>query len=177
MSDIPPIVSRSYFDRNKAVRLCLENDLRLPALVLIYSGIDAWAWLGRPVDKASVTRADFIEWVERYMLKEGVLHCNATDLYGARCAVLHSVTAESTLSERAEARWIWYSWGDANDSVLQTSIDKMVDVAAVAVHLNTLFEVFVRAGNQFLNHVAADDELRELVTIRATKYFKDFVAS
>ena len=43
-----------------AIDLCLENSLLMPALVLIYNGIDTFAALSRPVTKDKVTRQDFV---------------------------------------------------------------------------------------------------------------------
>jgi len=83
-----------------AIDLCLTNNLLMPALVLIYSGIDTFAALNRKATKDKVTRDDFIEWCNLYFLpSNNNLKCNGRDLYAARCAVLHTYTAVSDLSK------------------------------------------------------------------------------
>ena len=91
---------------NKAIDLCLSNHLRMPALILIYSGIDIMAALGRPRDKDEATRSDFIEWCDSFMLNGSELSCTAIDLYAARCGIVHTYTMNSRLSKQGKAKEI-----------------------------------------------------------------------
>lgn len=50
----------------QAIETCLERRLALPALMLIYSGIDVVAAIERRPDEG--TRSSFTRWVDRYML-------------------------------------------------------------------------------------------------------------
>lgn len=72
----------------KAIDLCIENKLRMPALILVYSGIDIFAALNRPIEKNEATREDFKRWCDRYLLSKNELPCSAIDLYAARCGVV-----------------------------------------------------------------------------------------
>jgi hypothetical protein len=52
----------------------------MPALILIYAGIDIFASLARPKSKKKVTRKNFIEWCEKYIPPSGKLSCTGIDL-------------------------------------------------------------------------------------------------
>jgi hypothetical protein len=88
----------------KAIKLCMENHLRIPALILIYAGIDIFSGLGRPAENEFSTREDFIDWCDRYMLHNGNLQCSAIDLYAARCSIIHSSSMHSKLSQNGRAK-------------------------------------------------------------------------
>ena len=60
------------------------------AMILVYSGIDAFAWLNRPGNIEDVRRTDFEQWVDTYLLPDSGLNCSSSDLYAARCGLVHS---------------------------------------------------------------------------------------
>lgn len=97
----------------RAIQLCLENHLRLPAVTLIYTGIDVVSNLGRPEGKEQANRHDFEARAEKYMACVSRLGVSGRDLYAARCGVVHSYTFNSRLSRNQEARRIIYAWGCA----------------------------------------------------------------
>jgi len=63
-----------------AIGLCVKNHLIGPAIALIYSYVDAMAWVQRPSDQDDVRAKDFEEWVEKYLLPGSGLPCTARDL-------------------------------------------------------------------------------------------------
>jgi len=97
-----------------AIHLCLKNHFRMPALALIYCGIDVLANLSRPADNSEVMKPDFVNWAERYMKCEELLAVSGLDLYAARCGILHTYTMDSRLSTTGRAKPILYAWGDKN---------------------------------------------------------------
>lgn len=103
---------REQFDPQFAtMKDCVAAGRYLPALVLVYAAIDALAWLDRRDHAADVERDDFQSWVNAYLLTNAnawLRPVTATDLYAARCAILHSQVAASRLSRKGEAREIWY---------------------------------------------------------------------
>ena len=91
-----------------AIRSHLAADDILPALILLYSQIDAIAWLGRPAaTPAEPAGPVFEDWVRKYVLVHGET-ATPVDLWGARCAVLHTQTPESRVMRTRGARPIWY---------------------------------------------------------------------
>lgn len=156
----------------KAINLCIENNLRMPALILVYSGIDIFAALNRPAEKEEGTRKDFKEWCELYLLSNNELPCSATDLYAARCGVVHSYTAESRLSRNMAAKEIVYSWGNQSPEPLQIIL-KRIGHSAHVIHIETLVSVFKKGVGEFLEEVSKDKSNINLVISRAAKLFKD----
>lgn len=154
-----------------AIDLCVENKLRMPALILVYSGIDIFASLNRPVEKEEGTRKDFKEWCERYLLSSIELPCSANDLYAARCGVVHSYSSESRLSRNNEADEIVYSWGNQSPEPLQKVL-KHIGHSAHVIHIETLVNVFKKGVAEFLEEVGKDKSKESLVVSRAAKLFK-----
>ena len=74
-----------------------------------------------------------------------------TDVYGARCAVLHSLTGDSDLSRRGEARRFLYAWGTADVNVLRSVIATSGLPDHVAVHYDDLFNALWCAVDKFLD--------------------------
>jgi hypothetical protein len=155
-----------------AIDLCLKNHLRMPALILIYSGIDIFAALGRPAKKEFSTRKDFIEWCDRYMLQISGLSCSAIDLYAARCGIVHTYTMHSNLSKDGTAKEIIYSWGSQAPDPLQEVIN-MIGKPVYVIHIETLASKFKIGVMEFVSEVYKDQERLNLVLSRSSKLFKE----
>lgn len=156
----------------QSIEICLQHHLRMPALILIYSGIDIFASLGRPADKDKATRKDYIEWCDRYLIPQGKISCTGIDLYAARCGVVHTYTMESDLSDQCKANEIVYAWGNRNPEDLQQVIDKAGFTQRV-LHIETLAEVFRKGASAFLTELDGDSQKANLIVSRAGKLFKD----
>ena len=72
-----------------AIETCIQDKRILPALMLIYSGVDILASL----EQGKSTRSSFIKWVDEYLLKAHSFPCTSLELYAARCGILHTLTA------------------------------------------------------------------------------------
>jgi len=156
----------------KAIDLCIENNLRVPALILIYSGIDIFSSLNRPIEKDVGTREDFKMWCDLYMLSQNELPCSSVDLYAARCGVIHSSSSESKLSRNNQAKEIIYSWGNQTPEPLQGILNK-VGIIAYVIQVETLADVFKKAVQNYLNDVKEDSDRINLIVQRAANFFKD----
>lgn len=155
-----------------AIHICLKKELILPALVLIYSGIDIMASLSRPESHNSVTREDFINWTDKYLLPESTLSCKAKDIYAARCGIIHSYTAEANLTRNGLAKMLFYSYGKADSKKLQKRLEQLNITEAIAIDVNSLFVSFCNAIERFGNSLLSDRDLEKLVYTRARKFFK-----
>ena len=155
-----------------SVELCLEHNLRMPALILIYSGIDILATLARPEEKDIGSRADFKRWCDKYLLPESELNCTATDLYAARCGILHSYTAESQLSKKLEANELVYAWGSSRPESLQEIID-CCGLSEKVIHIEQLFLAFKSSIVRFLEDLHDSNFPIEVIEKRARKFFMD----
>lgn len=120
MSQFTPI-DRIGIQTNEAYRILIINGLQLQALVVLFSAIDVMAWISTTNDY--VTGGDFIRWVREYIdLK--LLGCASEDLYSARCAILHTGTAQSKMTDRAEASRIFYAHTDEQKAAILMEADR-----------------------------------------------------
>jgi hypothetical protein len=156
-----------------AIDLCLENSLLMPALVLIYNGIDTFAALSRPVTKDKVTRQDFISWCDRYLLPVSSLECSGLDLYAARCGILHTYTAVSDLSNGNEAAELHYYLGSINKEKYQKIIDSKYPNKVVIVSLENLDKAFKTGYFSFMEDIKKEPQKESLVYERARHFFLD----
>lgn len=169
------ILTRAIDDMTSAVQLCFDQKLFIPGLILLYSGIDAMAWLNRPKHKADSVREDFIEWTEKYLLPKLKYTCNAIDLYSARCGFLHSYTGESALVRKGKASQIMYAWGTAEPEALQYLIDKHPTLKTKArpvlvLHIDDIFSAFKAATEHFQKDLTKDLTHARIVYERVQKY-------
>lgn len=125
----------------EAIHLAHNQELFIPALILLYASMDFVASLDREDPNVPVTRKNFMGWVDAYLLPAGEIKCRAIDLYSARCGWLHKYTSKSELVSRGDAKEIFYQFGlHDNEDQLQGAIkDPSV---AVAVHFTRLFNAF-----------------------------------
>lgn len=157
----------------KAADICFEAKLRTQALILIYCTIDILAWLTRPTSQPDVQRKDFISWVEKYILPNTSLTCNAIDLYAARCALVHSYISESKLSREGKAKQIFYVWGNADEEHLQKLIDAEGSYNAVSIHIDKLYDGLKKGIVEYINLLFGDSQQAQIVYERAKKFFSD----
>jgi hypothetical protein len=114
----------------RGIEACLEAECLVSAVALIFAAIDALAALTRPKDAENTTSDVFKGWVESYVLPDSDLSCSASDLYGARCGILHTYNADSALSRKGAARKLIYHWRigplpDDKDGELLIEIEKL----------------------------------------------------
>jgi|LakMenEpi03Aug12_release.lakeMendotaPanAssembly.Ray.scaffolds.fasta_scaffold414771_2 hypothetical protein len=128
----------------RAMEKSLESKWVLPALTLTYCFIDNMAYLAADETEIRV-RPRFERWVAEWMLSRGRLSCEASDLYGARCAVVHTWSAESSVSEKGEAKHILYYYGNADSAPLHDRASRHPG-QYVVVHLDTLIAETKEAG-------------------------------
>jgi hypothetical protein len=75
------------------IEVALANCRLRAAVMLMYAGMDAMAFLDMPDGQEDVTRSDFIRWADRYIRFPCKDQISGEDFYGARCALLHSYSA------------------------------------------------------------------------------------
>ena len=163
-------IRNAFTDAFAGIRVLRDAKLIQPCLAVLYSTIDAAAWLAAEHD-GDVTRKDFVSWVDRFLLPESDLMCSAIDLYAARCGVLHSFSAYSSLQRRGEARMLCYAFGSATGSQLQQFLKQMRAGDAVAVHLDTLCNALFRGWDRFLSSVESQPEAARRLSHRAGDLF------
>ncbi len=156
----------------EAIELCFDNELWLQGLILIYSSIDIMAWLSLPDFRDKVSGSDFNKWVNRYLLPESNLHCNAEDIWGARCSTLHTGTSESSKSRRGTAKEIFYAVGSSNADGIQGWINFHNEQGCkVAVSSASLLNALQEGIKRFKSDIENDSKQADTVYKRADKFF------
>lgn len=158
-----------------AIELCIEKGLILPALMLLYSGIDVIGSLERKPNTG--TKLNFIRWVDSYMLKTHSLGCTGIELYGARCGILHTMAAESDLSRCGKAREITYAWGIAKAEDIREAGKLINHPNILSVHVNELLTAFKQGLASYFNEINADPVRRALVLENAGIWLSDLPLS
>jgi hypothetical protein len=102
----------------RAIQLLLKDQLYDHCLLLIYSSIDVFGLLDAEDNVTSTNRSTFKSWARKYMKLEK-LNITDTDIYSARCSVLHTHTTQSDLSNRGNAKELIYLFGHKESSNIQ----------------------------------------------------------
>ncbi len=155
-----------------AIQLCLANQLRMPALMLIYCGIDFMGFLARPSTSGGEVQKDFIKWAESKMDCRQRLGVSGLDLYAARCSIVHTYTMESSLSKKGKAHRIIYAWGNADikepSQVLQSlgRTEKLIKIEALS-------DAFAQAITVFEAELKGNENFASIVLKRSRQLFQD----
>lgn len=147
---------------------CLQRRQLLPALALLYTAMDVLASLERRDDEG--VRQSFTRWVDKFIVQPGSVPCNALELYGARCGVLHTYTADSDLFKKGHVRQLYYAWGTESSATLQRSIDAL-GKPAVAIHVDELVDAFRQGVANYFDEIAADPVRLQTIEPRAGLWF------
>lgn len=152
------------------MQICLEKKLQMPALILIYTLMDTFAWAVYGADERS-SRKRFEAWTRKWVLSRTDLGCTASDLYAARCAVLHTMTSEASLTESGEARRIAYAWGTATADSLQSAVSILGHKDLVCLHIEKLFSAVREGMANVIEEADTDSQLRKRLEEAASKHF------
>jgi len=168
VSEAPSQFSRKVCQLLRGVELALGENLWEPALILIYAGIDAMAWLDRPEEDLDVRAGHFVDWVNRYMEPEKLLGCTADDLYGARCGMLHSYTGDSKRHRELKVRKLYYhrKVGETVAGLVQLFMPETLQAASV--NIDGLLYSLKLGMKRFVDSVNSNDAKKQLVAKRVT---------
>lgn len=158
-----------------AIGNCVKERQHMPALVLIYSLIDSIAWAAAERRGPGSVRSNFEAWVKQWLLPELSVFApdlDVTDLYAARCAVLHTLTGTSDLFSKGQAKRIAYAWGNANVEVLRHAFtDLSIAENHVALHYEDLHESLRKAIASFFTFVDTNAEFYSRIEAVAKMHY------
>jgi hypothetical protein len=163
--------SKNLKEMVSAIDDCLKAERQLPALVLMYSLMDSLSWAASGQSSTN-TRDRFEIWVSQWLLPllpPSNPQISATDLYAARCALLHTGTGTSELVKSKKAKRLMYAWGRGTTKVLERAITVMgaVDGHAV-IHCDKLFSALRKALKNFIASAENDSQLAARLQDAAT---------
>lgn len=138
-------------------------------LILIYAGIDAMAFLDMPQTQIDVTQKDFIRWVDDYIRFPGDKHPSGVDLYGARCALLHSYGITSRMSRDGKSRKVFY-WDKPFPPIDYPEAKNDI----VFISISALKEAFFTGVDAFLAATFMDNEKTKLVEARLRGFLLEY---
>ena len=130
---------------NEAMKVLFQNKHHESVLILLFSWVDRLAWLS--VENEYSYGKDFKRWLNNYLFVEGnTLPCNADDLWAARCAILHTGTAEAKDVKNGKARSVLYYGGQIEVTAKNSNKQVYVNIGHLHVGL-------IQASKQFLIHL------------------------
>lgn len=164
-----PIINVIHNSIRKGINVAIENGCMASAIILMLCAIDAMAYLSMPEDQEDVTQDDFVSWADKHIRFPGKEQLTGADLYGARCAMLHSFGARSRMSRKGKCRVIL--WMDRANPPIKFRPD--IQPGYVMVSILALKDALYRGMDKFLINLYRDPTSRKAKL--ADKRFESFV--
>ena len=158
MSKEDPIENVINNGIKRDINIALDNKCYRAAVILIYAGIDAMAYLNLEEEKNEVTKIDFISWADNYIKMEGETEVGGIELYSARCSILHTYGAHSSLTRKGKSRVIGYM----NESVPIVRYRPDVDKDLVLISVPALRDAFFQGIDDFIAEVLENQRKEKL---------------
>jgi hypothetical protein len=155
------------------IKRCEDAGATTGALALAFVCIDTMAFLSVPAGKGTQSRDDFIAWVDAYLKGDPgqPYQYKGLDVYGARCAFLHSYRAESDFHQKNPNATI-FAYHDGGKHMLDENEAGRLVLIGTASFLNDV----ICALESFLQACLADPGLRERVETRLPKVLRTLPA-
>jgi hypothetical protein len=163
----------------KGADACFRNQLWIPGLILIYSGINILASLNRyqtEENKKGIDAILFKRWANTFLLPGARLGCNSDELWGARCGLLHKYSSESEKSRSGKRKEIFYEFGD-NPATSKEFRAKCIKAGTKVIDISKLMTAFIRSVQRFNIYLGKNPRRAEVVYNRADKLFGISIAS
>lgn len=155
-----PIINVIHGGIRRGIEVTIDSGCFGSAVILILSAIDTMGYLAMPESQEDVTRSDFINWAEKYIRFPGGEQVNGVDLYGARCAMLHTYSAQSRMSRNGKCRVILWM-----DHAVPPILSDPKLPGYVMVSVTALRDAFFEGMYRFLVDVFRDSKSKEAETV------------
>ncbi len=153
-----------------SIDICVSERLTYPSLLLIFSGMDALAWI--QFNKSG--KEGFPQWFNKWILPNPEIDCTGIDLYAARCGWLHRMGPGAKLIKDGEAKFLNFCAGDADFSAfkqedydLKAKYGRSIGDITGIVKLESLAAAFKIGAEEFLKY----SENNPTLTNRMKNYF------
>ena len=143
----------------RGIEVCIKHQCLVSAVSLMFAAIDAVSALNRAIEKDDTDRSEFKKWVRDYLLPGSDLRCDESDLYAARCGVLHTYSSASRDARNNKARHLVYRWREGPTA----DADQPLPPDALEVPVESLHEALKQAVRKFLEDSEVDPDVRERV--------------
>jgi hypothetical protein len=143
-----------YQQIKPSIQVALDNQCWEAAVILIYAGIDAMAYLNMPADQIDVKRQDFVDWANGYISFPCKEQPTGLELYSGRCGMLHTYSTFSKLTREGGCRVIGYT----DEMYPEVCYESEIDPTLVLVSIPALARAFYEGLDQFLPELFSDRE-------------------
>ena len=165
-------IEKRYDEIIKSIKICKDKEYRESVLILMYATIDALSWLDS-LEQEIINRNvkdDFINFCEKYIIKELSQNITGEDLYNGRCAIVHTLSAKSRNNIRNGFRYICY----ANNNKAVDEGNKILEKFqenATCVNLIELLSALVKAKTNFFSDIRKDNEKGRRIIKKSNEYY------
>ena len=160
-------VLAAFLAFEETIGFAISRGFSSPALVLTYSAID----IAGSLEEGRATKRNFIRWVEKYLLPDSDLPCTAEEVWGARCGLVHTHTAESATSRGGTIRQIYYSNGVSETNRLRDLV-RLRTSNIVVVDVEAMVHAFRTGLRHFVDEIKSDRTRLERVYESAQKILR-----
>ena len=145
------------------IKRCEECGVTTAAVAMAFICIDTLASLGRPENKARVTRSDFKEWVNAHLKghSDQPYQYRGKDVYAARCAFLHTYGSAAELHQEDPdtIKFVYHNGG-------KHEYDPNTKPNLAIIGTESFINDVVEAVESFLKECEKDSSLRNRVEKR-----------
>jgi len=139
-------------------------------VIMVYVTIDTMAFLSMPLSKKKNGSTEFIDWVNKYMKTESSqsYQYDGKDMWGARCAKLHSYASESEYAKDNDCKMYGYVNG------LNHFYNPQESERLVLIGIHRLVSDFGDALISFLRDASKNTDLKYTLDKRLEKVCRQF---
>lgn len=142
------------------------------SIMQIYVFTDVMAYLSMPTTQTKQERSDFIQWVDKYMqaAESQSYKYNGKDFYAARCAVLHTFSAEADFHTKNPDALV-YGYHDGGKHLYNPSESERLVLIGMPSLIND-FIIGVKNFLQDMKEVIKDENQRQVLDHRMKKILR-----
>ena len=139
-------------------------------IIMVYVAIDTMGFLSMPQKNKKNGSVEFIDWVNKYLKTDPTqpYQYDGREMWGARCAKLHSYSSESEYANKNNCKIYGYISG--MDHFYNPSESERL----VIIGIHRLVSDFGDALIAFLRDISKDAELKSRIDSRLEKVCKQF---
>mgnify|MGYP007090087370 CR=1 FL=1 len=155
----------------REIKMCQAHGLLSASMAMSYVLIDTLSFVGMEASKTKQGKSDFIAWVDKYLKSapNQPYQYDGRDVYGARCAMLHSYSSEADY-HASNPGVKKYGYHDADLHFYDPQVDPLLVLISTTSFTN---DIVIAAGN-FVSDCVTDQNLGSLVRARLPGVLKNF---
>lgn len=171
-------IAKKYAETTDAICICGSKNYSEAVLILLYSAIDALSWLysdQMDLDERNVGE-DYRKWVSTFLLPNlEEYDCTATEIYLARCSILHTYSALA--KNQKGNRMVAYAYGNKENidrvNLKLPEIQIISGSKFVLLHIGDLVSGYIKGTSAFFKQIEGDKELFDKIIRKADNYYAD----